>query len=89
MLVSRLSTPNHVNHLGVWLHPCLCTLVGQLLGGVVPVQASDAAVSLLVGISLTIILIERELAVRPWIDPQPGYLLWLIGALKRFSQRKH
>src|ERR1019366_377709 len=88
LLVCRLSTPDHVNDLGVRLHPCRCPLVGQLLLGVVPVQASDAAVSLLVGISLTIILIEHKLGICSGIDPQPRDFLWMLGALNRFSQRQ-
>jgi hypothetical protein len=63
-----------------------CTVVGQVLRGVVPVQASDLAVFLLVGISPAIIPIACELGVRAWIVPQPGYFSWLIGTLDRFSQ---
>jgi len=86
--VSRLSTPNHLNNLRVRLCPCLRTFADQPLRGVVPVQASDLAVFLLVGISLAIILIECELGVSTWIVPQPGYF-WLIGTLDRFSQWQH
>src|ERR1700722_15357963 len=62
------------------------TRLRELSGSVIPVQCAHAAGSLLVRISLAIILINREVAIRPGIHANLRQLLHLAGILHRNSQ---
>jgi hypothetical protein len=77
---------HNINDFGVRRRPGRRTLMVQPVRGIVPVQLSDAAVSVLVRVGHAVILIERELGIGSGIDAHLRDLLHLAGALDRGAQ---
>lgn len=86
--LGTLLMPYDLEYLLVRNWPRLYSFVAELAGNVIPVEMSDAAVSLLVGISPSVVPIKCEVTTRASINTQFGNLLDFLGTFDRLSERK-
>ena len=63
--------------------------MAQLLRGIIPMEMGNAALAFFVSVGLAVILVEREVAVRPGIDTHLCNRLNLIRVLDGFAERQN
>ena len=80
------SAPYDLQNSGIRPGPCLDTLVAELAGGIVPVQARDFAIARFIRIGLAIVVVQREVGVGAAIHTHPGQFLGFAGVQDGFAQ---
>ena len=75
--IHTMLTSHNLKQVALRSRPGRNSLLRELARSVIPVQRGDAAASFLIGVSLSVVLIKGEVAVRAGINADLGQLLYL------------
>src|SRR5471032_1469268 len=79
---------NYTNNAIVWAAPKGCAGVLQPFTRIRPMQMRNLCIALLVGVGLTIVVIECEVSIGAGVDAELRNSLLLIGAQHRRAKRQ-